>query len=153
MKFKSIRKYWQSDRLSCRVLIIISLLIIVPLGLFSKAYTGIAQGWVQDYSGDILYEILWCLVIFWFALPIRECTNLKTITIKIAGWVFIVTCAIEVSQLWFYLVPKVVRSHIIWRLLLGAGFDWWDFVHYALGSLIGWYWIWQIGKINCSRLS
>lgn len=152
MKPKMIGKYLQpyiSDR---RVLIVISLLIIVPLGLFSKAYTGVAQAWVQNYSGDILYEILWCLVIFWFALPIKDLANLKKIAIKIASWVFIVTCMIEISQLWFHLVPPAVRSHIVWRLLLGAGFDWWDFVHYALGSLIGGYWIWQIGKINRSRL-
>ena len=130
------------------ILIIISLLIIIPLGLYSKAYRGIGQVWVQDYSGDILYEILWCLLVFWFALPITDLDRLKRITIKIASWVFIVTSIIEVSQLWFYLVPVAVRSHLVWRLLLGVGFDWWDFLHYALGSLIGWWWIWQIGRVS-----
>lgn len=123
-------------------------MIIIPLGLYSKAYTGIGQAWVRDYSGDILYEILWCLIIFWFALPIKDLARLKSITVKIAVWVFILTSIIEISQLWFHLVPIAVRLHILWRLLLGAGFDWWDFVHYALGSLLGWWWIWQIGKIK-----
>ena len=133
-----------------RILIILSLLLITPLGLLSKVYTGVAQAWVQDYSGDVLYEIFWCLVIFWFALPIKI-ARLKNITAKIALGVFAVTCLIEVSQLWFHLVPIAVRSHLLWRLLLGAGFIWWDFPHYALGSLIGWWWIFQIGKMGIER--
>jgi len=131
-----------------RILIFISLLIIIPIGLYSKVYTGIAEGWVNDYSGDVLYEILWCLIVFWFVRPIKNLKKLVNITFKIAFWVFAITCAIEVSQLWFYLVPPVVRSHIIWKLLLGAGFAWWDFPHYAFGSLIGWGWIYVIGSIK-----
>ena len=131
-----------------RILIFISLLIIIPIGLYSKAYTGIAQGWVNGYSGDVLYEILWCLIIFWFIRPIRNLNKLANTTFKIAFWVFAITCVIEVSQLWFYLVPSTVRSHIIWKLLLGAGFDWWDFPHYAFGSLIGWGLIYSIGVIG-----
>ena len=131
-----------------RILVFISLLIIVPLGLYSKAYTGIAQTWVQEYSGDVLYEILWCLVIFWFVRPIKNLRKLKNTTLTIALWVFAITCAIEVSQLWFHLVPSVLRSHILWKLLLGAGFAWWDFPHYALGSLMGGWWSYSIGKIG-----
>ncbi|MDJ0588654.1 MAG: hypothetical protein QNJ72_01490 [Pleurocapsa sp. MO_226.B13] len=41
-----------------------------------------------------------------------------------------------------------MRSHLIWKLLLGAGFAWWDFPHYALGSLIGWWWMFKIGSIQ-----
>ena len=58
-----------NSRIFCKsdlVLIIISLLIIIPLGLFSKVYTGVAQGWVNNYAGDILYEIFWCLFFWWF---------------------------------------------------------------------------------------
>lgn len=134
-----------------RVLILLSLLLIVPLGIFSKAYGGIGQEWVKDYSGDVLYEIFWCLLIFWFTRRDQEITKLKTTTSKIAFGVFAVTCTIEVSQLWFYLVPEIIRSTFIWRMLLGAGFDWWDFPHYAFGSLIGWGVIYQIGRISCLR--
>ena len=126
------------------ILISISLLIIVPLGLYSKTHTGIAQDWVRDYSGDVLYEILWCLVILWFIPPNKDKIARRNTTGKIALGVFIVTCAIEVSQLWFHLVPQVLRSHILWKLILGAGFAWWDFPHYALGSLIGWWWIYSV---------
>ena len=111
--------------------ITILLFIIIPLGLFSKAYTGIGQTWVRDYSGDILYEIFWCLFFFWF-FPRKK----AIVTIPI--WVFIVTSIIEVSQLFFDRVPIALRETIIWKLLLGSTFVWWDFPHYALGCFLGW---------------
>lgn len=122
-----------------RILILISLLIIIPLGLFSKAYTGIAQEWVRDYSGDILYEIFWCLFFGWF-FPSKKAI------VKIPLWVFVVTCAIEVTQLWFEFVPINLRSTLIWKLLLGSSFAWWDFPHYALGSFLGWLWLKALNK-------
>ncbi|MEL6578568.1 MAG: DUF2809 domain-containing protein [Cyanobacteria bacterium J06621_12] len=134
--------------LSKRILILLLLFLIVPLGLFSKAYTGIGQEWIRDYSGDVLYEIFWCLFIFWFVQRRKDAIALRNITIKIALWVFAITCMVEVSQLWFYLVPVALRSTFIWRMLLGAGFDWWDFLHYAFGSLIGWWMMKQIGQID-----
>lgn len=112
-------------------IISILLLIIIPLGLFSKAYTGIGQNWVHDYSGDILYEILWCLVFFWFF-------HSKKATVTIPLWVFIVTSLIEVSQLFFDRVPVTLRETIIWKLLLGSTFVWWDFLYYAIGCFFGW---------------
>ena len=134
-----------------RTLILLSLFLIVPLGLFSKAYTGIGQEWIRDYSGDVLYEIFWCLFIFWFVRHDKNTIALRNTTTKIALWVFVVTCAIEVSQLWFHLVPVAIRSTFIWRMLLGAGFDWWDFPHYALGSLIGGWIIYQIGRASKAK--
>ena len=112
-------------------LIFLGLIIVIPLGLFSKAYTGTGQTWVRDYSGDILYEILWCLVFFWF-FPSKK----AVVTIPI--WVFIVTSIIEVSQLFFDRVPLAIRETIVWKLLLGSTFVWWDFPHYAVGCFLGW---------------
>jgi hypothetical protein len=127
-----------------RFLVLLSLLVIIPLGICSKAYAGIGQEWVQGYSGDVLYEIFWCLLIFWFTPPNRDRGQL----LKIAAGVFAVTCLIEVCQLWFDLVPIAIRASFLWRMLLGAGFDWWDFLHYALGSLIGWWGMTQIAQIS-----
>ena len=111
--------------------IAILLLIIIPLGLFSKAYGGIGQTWVNDYSGDILYEIFWCLCFFWF-FPSKKAV------VAIPIGVFLVTSVIEVSQLFFHRVPIFLRETIIWKLLLGSTFVWWDFPHYALGCFLGW---------------
>ena len=114
-----------------QIIILILILIVIPFGLFSKVYTGIGEKWVQDYFGDILYEILWCLVFFLFFKS-------KRAIIAIPFWVFVVTSLIEVSQLFFYLVPKTIRSTVVWKLLLGSSFVWWDFLYYALGCFLGW---------------
>ena len=141
---------YSSDR---RILIAVALLLITPLGILSKKYTGIGQAWVQDYSGDVLYEIFWCLVIFWFARHNQELNKLKQNSFKIALGVFIATCVIEVSQLWFHLVPEAIRSSFLWRMTLGAGFAWWDFPHYALGSLLGYWLLCKISEIGTAKRS
>ncbi|ELS02175.1 Protein of unknown function (DUF2809) [Xenococcus sp. PCC 7305] len=122
-------------------LVLLSLFVITPLGLLSKVYTGIGQEWINDYSGDILYEIFWCLVFFWFF------SGKKAIAM-IPLWVFVVTCAIELAQLYFVHVPVAIRSTIIWRLLLGSTFAWWDFPHYALGCFLGWLLLIQLNKLS-----
>ncbi|HEY9296997.1 DUF2809 domain-containing protein [Trichocoleus sp. DQ-A3] len=117
--------------------IILSLLIIVPLGLLSKRYTGFGRGWVNDFSGDILYEIFWCLFGF-FLFPSRKAIN------QIPIWVFGITCTIEFLQLWHQPVLDSIRSTFLGKLLLGTTFSWWDFPHYLLGCIIGWLWLQQI---------
>ncbi len=64
-----------------RSLILLLLLLIVPLGIFSKAYGGIGQEWVKDYSGDVLYEIFWCLFVFWFIRPSKDRSKLRQIAV------------------------------------------------------------------------
>ncbi|MEP0751019.1 DUF2809 domain-containing protein [Trichocoleus sp. Lan] len=117
--------------------IILSLLIIVPLGLLSKKYTGFGRGWVNDFSGDILYEIFWCLFGF-FLFPSRKAMN------QIPIWVFGITCTIEFLQLCHQPVLDSIRSTFLGKLLLGTTFSWWDFPHYLLGCIIGWLWLQQI---------
>ena len=114
-----------------RLIILVLIPIVTLLGLLSKAYTGVGQVWVNDYSGDILYEILWCLVFGWFYRS-------KEAVVAIPIGVFVVTSLIEVSQLWFHRVPPSLRETLLWKLLLGSSFVWWDFPHYALGCIIGW---------------
>lgn len=121
------------------LIIFVILLIIIPLGLFSKTYTGIGQAWVRDYSGDILYEIFWCLI-FFLLFPRQK----AAVTIPI--WVFIVTSLIEFSQLFFEGVPIALRETIVWKLLLGSTFVWWDFLHYAIGCWLGWLLLSKLAK-------
>lgn len=122
-----------------RLLTIVSLLIITPLGFLSKEYYGPWKEWVNDSSGDILYEIFWCLFIFLF-LP-----NRKAITI-IPLWVFVVTCLIEFLQLWKNPFLDAIRATFVGRTLLGTTFVWLDFPHYAIGCIIGWLWLRQLWR-------
>ena len=86
---------------------------------------------LADYGAGLLYEVFWILVLFFF-FPRKEWTN------KIALWVFTVTSVLEVLQLWRSPTLEWIRSHFLGRALIGTSFCWWDFPHYAVGSLFGW---------------
>ena len=122
-----------------RSLILLSIFFVVPLGLYSKYYQGMGSVWVNDYGAAIWYEVFWCLLAFYFF------SGKKGIKL-IPFYVFIITCLIEISQLWNPPILALIRSHILGKLLLGTTFCWWDFPHYLLGCLLGWLWICMINQ-------
>lgn len=125
-----------------RWLTIVSLLVIVPLGILSKSYTGLMQWWFHGYAGAVLYEIFWCLFIF-LLIPVKKSVKLIPI------WVFFATCIIELIQLLQTPFLDAIRASFFGKWVLGSTFVWWDFPHYFLGSLLGWLWlrqIWRLGK-------
>lgn len=120
-----------------RFLIVLSILIVIPLGLSSKYYPGIGHKWVNDYGAAIWYEVFWCLVAFYF---FYQAKFVRLIPI----YVFVVTCLLEILQLWNPPFLALIRSHILGKLLLGTTFSWWDFPHYILGSFFGFLWLRKI---------
>jgi len=122
---------------SRRLLTLLSLIPIIPLGLLSKTYSGVAQEWVHDNSGAILYEIFWSLCLFLF-FPSRKAV------IHIPLLVFTLTCIIEFMQLWHPPFLEWVRSFPVGKLLLGTTFAWLDLPHYLLGCVLSWLWLRQI---------
>ncbi len=120
------------NRLKHKLNKIILIIIIIPLGLLSKEYQGIGANWINDFSGDILYEVFWCLFVSLFFRNSRQVIN------KIAMSVFLITCIIEISQLWQTGFLRWIRSYTIGKLLLGTTFSWLDFPHYLLGCFVGW---------------
>jgi len=112
-----------------RLLISLVLMIIVPLGFLTKFYSGPAQLWVNNSLGGLFYEIFWCLV-FAFILP-------ETRPIKIAIWIFSITCLLEFLQLWHPSFLEWIRSNYLGRTILGNSFNWNDFIYYFLGSSLG----------------
>lgn len=124
-----------------RLLTILSLIIVTPLGFLSKFYKGPLDWWFNDYGGGVLYEIFWCLFVF-MLIPKRQAV------IKIPIWVFIVTCILEILQLWQPLFLQQIRATFWGRMFLGTTFVWWDFPHYVIGCLIGWLWLQKIRKLS-----
>lgn len=116
---------------------LVSLLIIVPIGFYTKFYTGPAAGWVRDSLGGVCYEIFWCLLLF-------LCVGKRPRAI--AAGVFITTCTLEVLQLWRPPFLENVRAGFIGQTLLGATFAWSDFPHYLLGCAIAWLWMEKLDK-------
>ena len=111
----------------------ISLLIITPIGFYSKFYKGPAILWVNNSLGGVFYEIFWCLLIFLFFS--------KTKPWFIATQVLIITCSLEFLQLWHLHFLEIIRSNFIGRTILGNSFTWSDFPYYFIGSGIGFLWL------------
>lgn len=123
-----------------KLLLLLSLIVIVPIGFLTKFYTGPAQDWVNDSLGGLFYEIFWCLgFAFLFS---------KVNPVKIAIWVFAATCLLEFLQLFHWPILEIIRSHFIGRTILGNSFNWMDFPYYIAGSVIGFFWLMAIRKLS-----
>ncbi|MFH1942071.1 MAG: DUF2809 domain-containing protein [bacterium] len=110
--------------------ILISLLVVVPLGFATKFYRGPGARWFNDSAGGILYELFWCLLAS-FMRPTAP-------VFWIAACVFGITCFLECLQLWHPVFLEVIRSAFIGRTLIGTSFTWWDFPYYAIGCVLAW---------------
>lgn len=109
--------------------ILIALLILTPLGFYTKYYTGPLQDWVRNSLGGVFYEIFWCLVLGLLFRRLRP--------VAIAGVVFLVTCGLEFAQLWHPPFLEYLRSTFMGMTILGNSFTWSDFPYYFVGSALG----------------
>ncbi len=75
--------------------------------------------------------VFWCLIVslVWSSANHR----------RIGVVVFLVTCLIEISQVWHPAFLVAPRATHIGGAILGDDFDWGDFPHYALGAVVGTY--------------
>ncbi|MGC1307220.1 MAG: DUF2809 domain-containing protein [Phormidesmis sp.] len=112
---------------SYRLLCSGAIALFIALGLSSKAYSGWGAGWVNDYSGDVIYEMFW----IWLVGAWQVHWPVKRIAIAI----FLITAVIECTQLIPF--PANWQAQLWWRLLLGSSFSWPDFIHYAVGCWLG----------------
>jgi hypothetical protein len=122
---------------------ILSFLFIVPVGLFSKFYSGPFQNWSNNSLGGVFYVIFWCLV-FYFIFP-------RTKSCKISLIVFAATCTLEILQLWHPLFLQMLRSTFIGKTVLGTTFTFKDFPYYLVGAALGWYWIKFLYKLEFKK--
>lgn len=129
-----------SDFSRKRIWSVILLLIITPLGFYTKFYTGPAAQWVSDSSGGLLYEIFWCLLFFIIF------SNAKPFFIAVL--VFIGTCFLEFLQLWHPPFLELIRSSFIGRTILGTSFSWDDFIYYLIGSGVGYLILTRLNKLR-----
>jgi len=115
-------------------------LIITPLGFYTKFYSGPAANWVNDSLCGDFYEIFWCLLVFLFFVNVKAWV--------IATSVFIVTCFLELLQLWHPEFLEFIRSYFIGRTLLGTSFNLYDFIYYFMGSRIGYLILTRLQKLR-----
>ena len=94
---------------------IYSLLVVTPLGFLFKLYPGPGRWWFNDYGAGLLYEIFWILIVF-------AILHRKKFINKIPVWVFMITSALEVLQLWHPKFLEMIRSDTIF--FYRQCFDW-----------------------------
>ena len=81
----------------------------------------------------MFYVVFWCLVGA-MLLP-------GVPALRIALGVLLLTCALEVMQLWQPPFLQRIRGTFLGMALLGTTFQASDFVYYLAGWAIGWAWI------------
>ena len=106
---------------------LLAIILIVPLGFYSKFYDGPAYNWVNNSLGGVLYVIFWSLL---FSLLAARSKSWKIVSL-----VFLITCAIEFLQLWHPPFMETIRSTFIGATLFGNSFSWLDMAHYIIGAL------------------
>ena len=119
---------------------LILLLLITPIGFYSKFYSGPGASWVNDSLGGVFYEIFWCLLVFLLLVNERAWV--------IATSVFIITSFLEVLQLWHPEFLEIIRSYFIGRTVLGTSFNLYDFIYYFIGSGIGYLTLIRLQKLR-----
>ena len=119
---------------------LILLLLITPIGFYSKFYSGPCASWVNDSLGGVFYEIFWCLLVFLILVNERAWV--------IATSVFIITSFLEVLQLWHPEFLEIIRSYYIGRTVLGTSFNLYDFIYYFIGSGIGYLTLTRLQKLR-----
>ena len=112
-----------------QIIAIIILVILVPIGFYTKFYLGTGHEWVNNKLGGVFYELFWCLV-FYSLIP-------KSKPFIIAVWVFIITSLLEFVQLLNNSFLEILRSNFIGQTIIGNSFSWSDFPYYLIGSTAG----------------
>jgi len=85
-------------------------IILIPVGLLTKAYSGNGSEFVTNYLGGVIY------VIFFIVLASLVFTKARPILISLI--VFFITCLIEISQLIHTPLLEVFRKNLIFRTLV-----------------------------------
>jgi len=107
---------------------LISIIVLIPVGFYTKFYSGILSIWVNNSLGGVLYVIFWSLIVY-LLLP-----HYKPLSIAIL--VFLSTSILELLQLWHPYFLEFLRGYFLGRVILGTSFSWLDFFHYFIGFLL-----------------
>ena len=108
-----------------RVWVAVALAVTITLGLLSRRYP--LPGILAEYTGDALYT---CAGFAGLALLFA-----RTRTRSLAIAAFVLSAAVEFSQLLTWQWLEDLRQTLCGRLILGSGFKWPDMVAYFLGAM------------------
>ncbi len=106
-----------------------AIILVTLAGLALKLHPGPAGGWLRDHGAGIAYVVFWMLLL----LLLRPTLAIA----RVAAGVLLVTCGLELLQLWHPPALEAVRGSFLGHALIGSSFSPWDFPHYAVGGLLG----------------
>lgn len=113
-----------------RIALLISIILIIPLGYSVRFATGLGIPLLQDIVGSLAYQILLMFLVAFFYPRIS--------LVKIAIWVCLSSCLLELLQLWQPPLLQAIRATWLGRIVLGNTFTVSDFPPYVVGSFLGW---------------
>ncbi len=113
---------------------------VTCLGFYSKFHRGLAEGWINNSLGGILYVVFWVMI--WNLVRPRHDPRIIAIS------VFLLTSGLEILQLSRHPVLEWGRSFFIGRTLLGTTFVASDFFYYMVGGLLGYGWLQLVQGLN-----
>ena len=103
--------------------------LIAALGLATRRYTELLPRVIGQYAGDTLWATLVFLTLCFF-VP-------RWPSLRVAGIALLVSCSVEVSQLYHAQWIDSVRRTRLGGLTLGFGFLWSDLACYTVGVSLG----------------
>ncbi|MBU3107309.1 DUF2809 domain-containing protein [Clostridium gasigenes] len=112
-----------------RILYFLLVIGVMILGIYSRKYGQYLPGFINEYSGDIL----WALMVYLGFGFLAYKTSIKYIALSS----LIFSYAIEISQLYQEQWINTIRDTTLGSLVLGHGFLFSDLICYTIGILIG----------------
>ncbi len=111
-----------------RLIALVIVILLTPIGFYTKFYRGPGYNWVNSYTGDILYSMFWFFVLV-FLRP-------RISAIKAAIIILIFSTVIEFSQLLSFPMLEKARDSFIGRTIFGVHFVPVDIIYYGIGCLL-----------------
>ena len=108
-----------------RILYLLSVAIVIPLGLSSRKYAGYLPEYINTYLGDAL----WAVMIYLFAALLLN--DRKPAQMALLSLLF--CYLIEISQLYHAPWIDAIRNTRLGGLVLGFDFLWTDIIAYTMG--------------------
>ena|SRR5688572_21745991 len=112
-----------------RLWLLVYVVAVIALGLASREFPSLFPAIFGKYPGDAL----WALMVFVGLAFVRPGAS----TAHLSVLAFVISCAIEFSQLYQAPWLNEIRGTTIGHLVLGSTFSWSDIAAYAIGVLVG----------------
>lgn len=116
------------------IIAVITLLILIPLGLLTKFYSGSGEGWINNHLGGLFYVAFFTLLVYTL-IHFWQSTQAWVPAIIALS----VTITLEFLQLYTHPILEYLRSSFMGRSLIGSSFNETDFLYYFLGAFLGYF--------------